>query len=94
MQRDESTQRDLLKRLRSVAGHVNGIERMVEEGKYCIDIIHQIEAVQSALNKVSVMLLDDHMHHCVTEAIESQDPSERERVLGEIRDVFAVRRKV
>jgi DNA-binding FrmR family transcriptional regulator len=94
MQRDETVQQELLKRLRSVAGHVSGVERMVEEGQYCIDVIHQIQAVQAALNKVSVLLLDDHMHHCVTDAIESQDPDDRERVLGEIRDVFAVRARI
>jgi DNA-binding FrmR family transcriptional regulator len=93
MQRDDATQEALLKRLRSVSGHVAGVERMVEDGKYCIDVIHQIQAIQAALNKVTVMLLDDHMHHCVTDAIESQDPGERERVLGEIRDVFAVRNR-
>jgi len=93
MERDEATQEALVKRLRSVSGHVNGVERMVEEGKYCIDVIHQIQAIQAALNKVTVMLLDDHMHHCVTDAIESQDQGERERVLGEIRDVFAVRNR-
>ena len=93
MERDGATQEALLKRLRSVAGHVSGVERMVEQGQYCIDVIHQIQAIQAALNKVSVMLLDDHMHHCVTGAIESQDPAERERVLGEIRDVFAVRNR-
>jgi CsoR family transcriptional regulator, copper-sensing transcriptional repressor len=93
MERDPVTQAALLRRLRSVSGHVNGVEKMVEEGKYCIDIIHQIQAVQSALNKVTGMLLDDHMHHCVTEAIQSRDPSERERVLGEIRDVFTVRNR-
>jgi DNA-binding FrmR family transcriptional regulator len=94
MEHDPATEEALLKRLRSVAGHVNGVERMIEDGKYCIDVIHQIQAIQAALNKVSVMLLDDHMHHCVTNAIESQDPAERERVLGEIRDVFAVRNRV
>lgn len=93
MERDEATQQELLKRLRSVSGHISGVQRMVDEGKYCIDVIHQIQAIQAALNKVTVMLLDDHMHHCVTGAIESQDPGERERVLGEIRDVFAVRNR-
>lgn len=85
---------DVLNRLRSIAGHVNGIVRMVEDDQYCIDVINQIQAVQAALNKVSVMVLDDHMHHCVTDAIRSQDPSERERVLTEIKQVFEKRAKV
>ncbi len=81
-------------RLKSVAGHVNGIARMVEEDTYCIDIIQQIQAVQAALAKVSVMVLDDHMHHCVTEAIRGEDPDERERVLTELKDVFTARGKL
>ncbi len=86
--RDDEFKRSVLNRLRSVAGHINGIARMVEEDQYCIDVIHQIQAVQAALNKVSLMLLDDHMHHCVTEAIRSNDPAEQERVLAELGEVF------
>jgi DNA-binding FrmR family transcriptional regulator len=86
--RDEEFKQAILKRLRSVAGHVNGVARMVEEDKYCIDVIHQIQAVQAALNKISVMVLDDHMHHCVSDAIRSTDPQEGERVIGELREVF------
>lgn len=85
---------DVLNRLRSISGHVNGIARMVEDQQYCIDVINQIQAVQAALNKVSVIVLDDHMHHCVTDAIRNEDPSERERVLNEIKEVFEKRAKV
>ncbi len=87
--RSEDLKRDVLNRLRSAAGHINGIARMVEEDTYCIDIIHQIEAVQAALNKISLLVLDDHMRHCVTRAIRSGDHAEAERVLGELREVFA-----
>jgi DNA-binding FrmR family transcriptional regulator len=86
--RDEEFKQAILKRLRSVAGHVNGVARMVEDDQYCIDVIHQIQAVQAALNKISVMVLDDHMHHCVSDAIRSTDPQEGERVIGELREVF------
>lgn len=85
---------EVLNRLRSAAGHLNGVVRMVEDRQYCVDVINQIQAVQAALNKVSVIVLDDHMHHCVTDAIRSQDPVERERVLTEIKEVFAKRAKV
>ena len=94
MPRDEEFKRDVLNRLRSVAGHVNGIARMVEEDQYCIDVINQVQAVQAALNKVSLLVLDDHMHTCVTEAIRSDDPDERERVLSEIRTVFEAKGKL
>ncbi len=87
-ERPDALKRDVLNRLRSIAGHVNGIARMVEDDKYCVDVIHQIEAVQSALDRVSLLVLDDHMHHCVTNAIRSGDPAEGERVLAELREVF------
>ena len=58
----------LLKRLRRVEGQVRGIERMVEDDRYCIDVLTQIGAIQAALDKVGLGLLDDHVHHCVMEA--------------------------
>ncbi len=87
-QRPEALQQDISNRLRSIAGHINGISRMVEDDKYCIDVIHQIDAVKKALDKVSLLLLDDHMHHCVTDALVSGEAAEGERVLGELREVF------
>ena len=55
----------LLKRLRRVEGQVRGIERMVEDERYCIDVLTQISAVQAALDKVALGLLDGHARHCV-----------------------------
>ena len=83
----------IIARLRSVEGHVRGVARMVEEGAYCVDVVHQIDAVQKALRKVSTLLLDRHLHHCATEAIRGDDPAERERVLGELLDVFEAGRR-
>lgn len=59
---------DLLKRLRRAEGQVRGIARMVEEDTYCIDILTQVSAATSALEKVALSLLDDHLSHCVAEA--------------------------
>jgi DNA-binding FrmR family transcriptional regulator len=81
------------KRLRTIQGHVGGIARMVDDGEYCIDVIRQIQAVQAALTKVSQMVLEDHMHHCLINVIQGDDPAERERVLGEIADVFQTANK-
>jgi DNA-binding FrmR family transcriptional regulator len=78
----------ILARLKSVEGHVRGVQRMVEEGVYCVDVVHQIEAVQKALGKVSALVLERHLHHCATAAIRGEDPEERERVIGELLDVF------
>jgi DNA-binding FrmR family transcriptional regulator len=55
----------LLSRLRRIEGQVRGIERMVEEDRYCIDVLTQISAVQAALDKVGLGLLDGHAHHCM-----------------------------
>lgn len=79
---------EILNRLKSIEGHVRGIQRMVESGEYCIDIVHQIIAVQRALQKVNGMVLDRHLRTCVTTALRGDDPNERERVIGEILDVF------
>jgi len=84
---DETTTQ-ILNRLKSIEGHVRGIERMVENGDYCIDIVNQVLAVQRALEKVNAMVLDRHLHTCVTTAIRGDDPDERERVIGEILSVF------
>ena len=79
---------DLLLRLKSIAGHIKGVEKMVTEDAYCIDIISQVQAIQAALNKVNVQILDDHLHSCVITAIRGDDATERERMLGEISSVF------
>jgi CsoR family transcriptional regulator, copper-sensing transcriptional repressor len=60
-----ATKDQLLNRLRRIEGQVGGLERMVEEDRYCIDILTQISAVQAALDKVALGLMDDHAHHCV-----------------------------
>lgn len=84
------TQQDAVQRLASAAGHIRGIERMVADDAYCIDVIKQIQAVQAALNKVSTLLLDNHLRTCVTTAIQGDDATEREKMLQEITSVFAV----
>ena len=85
--KDEATA-DILNRLKSIEGHVRGVHRMIEEGDYCMDIVNQILAVQHALRKVNGMVLDRHLHTCVTTALGGDDPQERERVIGEIMGVF------
>lgn len=79
---------NILNRLKSIEGHVRGIERMVENGDYCVDVVNQILAVQRALQKVNAMVLDRHLRTCVTTAIRGDNPDERERVIGEIMGVF------
>lgn len=90
---DALTKKSVNQRLVSAAGHINGIARMVDDDQYCIDVIKQIQAVQAALNKVSTMILDNHLHTCVTTAVRGDDPDERERVLQEVTSVFNVTNK-
>lgn len=81
-------------RLKTAEGHLRGIIRMADEDAYCIDIIRQIQAVQSALNKVSAEILEDHLHSCVITAVQGDNAQERERVLKEISGVFEMSQKV
>ncbi len=83
-----------IRRLKTVEGHIRGIERMVEQEAYCIDILRQIQAVQAALNKISTTILEEHLHSCLITAVRGDDPDERERVLREIADVFETATKV
>jgi DNA-binding FrmR family transcriptional regulator len=83
-----------LRRLKTIEGHLRGVVRMVEEDSYCIDVIRQIQAVESALNKVSAQILENHLNSCVTTAIQGNNPKERERVLKEITEVFEMSTKV
>lgn len=76
------------RRLKSIEGHVRGITRMADEGAYCIDVIQQVRAVQAALDKVTELILEDHLSSCLVTAIRGEDPDARERVLSEVLDVF------
>ncbi|MHB8134793.1 MAG: metal-sensitive transcriptional regulator [Anaerolineaceae bacterium] len=85
---------DVLHRLKITEGHLRGIQRMVEEDTYCIDIIRQIQAVQSSLNKISAKLLEGHLNSCLITAVRGDDPLEQERVLKEINEVFEAANKI
>lgn len=91
---DDTTKKDVTRRLASAAGHLKGIERMVHEDTYCIDVIKQVQAVQAALNKVSNLMLDNHLRTCMTTAIRGDDPEERERMLQEVTSVFDMSAKL
>lgn len=71
---------DLLKRLRRAEGQVRGLQRMVEEDTYCIDILTQVSAATKALERVALALLDDHLNHCVAEAAAEGGPVAQEKL--------------
>ncbi len=89
--RDSKLKKDLLNRLKSIEGHLRGVQRMVEEEQYCVDVLNQTAAVRKALEKVDVMILEGHLESCVTTAIRGDDPAERERVLRELLMLFGQR---
>ncbi len=71
---------DLLTRLRRIEGQARGLQRMVDEDQYCIDILTQVSAMTSALRSVSIALVEDHLHHCVVEAARAGDDEARSKV--------------
>jgi DNA-binding FrmR family transcriptional regulator len=75
----------LLTRLRRLEGQVRGVEKMIEEDRYCIDVVTQITAVEAALDKVALELLEDHAKHCVIGADESQQDERTEELMAAVR---------
>jgi DNA-binding FrmR family transcriptional regulator len=83
---------DLIKRLHRIEGQVRGIERMLEDDRYCIDVLTQIAAVNTALESLAFRILDQHVNHCVSDALASGDPAaaaEKSRELLEAVQRFA-----
>ena len=78
-----------LKRLRRIEGQVRGLARMVEDDRYCIDVVTQISAVRAALRKLEEEVLRDHVGHCVEHAIASGDAAEQRAKVAELMDVLA-----
>ena len=85
---DDQTKAGVIRRLQSAEGHVRGIQRMVEEDKYCIEVLKQVEAVQAAMGRINEIILDQHLRTCVTTAIRGDEPERREAVISEILEVF------
>jgi DNA-binding FrmR family transcriptional regulator len=73
---------DYLKRLRRIEGQVRGLQRMIDEDTYCIDVLTQVSAVTKALQSVAVGLLDQHVRHCVSHAV-LDDPAHADRMVTE-----------
>jgi DNA-binding FrmR family transcriptional regulator len=76
-------------RLRRIAGQVAGIERMIDEDRYCVDVLLQIAAVRAALDKVGKVLLESHVETCVATALASGKRKERDQKIAELMDVFS-----
>ncbi len=80
-----ATKEQLLKRVRRIKGQAGGVERMIEEDRYCVDVLTQISAIQAALDKVALGLIDDHARHCVIEGHGEGTPEEMtEELMGAV----------
>ena len=79
-----ATKDQLLKRLRRIEGQVRGVQGMVEDDRYCIDVLTQISAVQAALDKVALGLLDDHARHCVIDGPDAQKDERTEELMSAV----------
>jgi DNA-binding FrmR family transcriptional regulator len=85
---DGETKAKALGRLRRIEGQVQGIQRMLEEEKYCVDILLQLAAVQGAVEQVQKLVLGQHIESCVSDAIRSGNPRDRQKKVGELLEVF------
>lgn len=88
-----STQTDIYKRLRRVEGQVRGITQMVEDDRYCIDIIHQIQAARAALGRVEEAVLQQHAETCVKDAIKSGTKADQNQKIEELLDLISKSRR-
>jgi DNA-binding FrmR family transcriptional regulator len=86
---NQSTKASCIKRLSRIEGQVRGLSRMVEDDRYCIDIVTQLSAVRAALRRVEQEILRDHVGHCVKQAMQSDDREDQDRKVQELIDVLA-----
>lgn len=85
---EPETRQKAAARLKRIEGQVRGIQKMVDEGRYCPDILTQLASVHAALRGVGKVLMRSHLQHCVTNALRSGDPVEAERTYDEMMDLM------
>ncbi|WP_318035466.1 metal-sensitive transcriptional regulator [Brevundimonas sanguinis] len=83
------TKPKVLNRLSRIEGQVRGISRMVEDDRYCVDLLTQLQAVRAALHRVETEVLRDHLDHCVMGAMTGDDPEDRKAKAGELIELLA-----
>lgn len=76
-------------RIRRIVGQVAAIERMLDEDRYCVDVLLQVAAVRAALDGLGKVLLQSHVEHCVTDALASGRPQDRQKKIAELMEVFS-----
>lgn len=88
LHQEPAAKKRLVSRLRRIEGQIRGLQRMVEEERYCPEILTQVAAVQASLRSAAEVLLQDHLRHCVTEALRSGDAADAESMYAELTDLF------
>ncbi|NSL51010.1 metal-sensing transcriptional repressor [Bacillus sp. P2(2020)] len=86
--RSENEKKRLLNRLKRIEGQVRGVQKMIEENRYCIDVLVQISAINAALKKVGLTMLEQHTHHCVADAIQNGNGKESIEELMKVIEQF------
>lgn len=86
--RDRGTQDNMLLRLRRVEGQVRGVQKMVEEQRYCPDVLVQMSAIHESLRAVERILMKNHLQHCATEALRSGDDKQAQKTYDELTELF------
>jgi len=84
---------DATKRAAYIAGHINGIHKMLQDGRYCIDVIKQIDAVEGSLIKLKETILENHLNHCVVDTIKNGSPRQRSSAINELLEVYKTQSK-
>ena len=84
----QTLKKKILNRMNYILGHLQGIKKMLESDKYCIDIIQQNEAVIAALKKINEILLENHLNTCVTDAIKHKNEKQRKKQIKELLEIF------
>ena len=82
---EQDTRDECLKRLNYIEGHLDGIRRMIQQDKYCVDVLKQTYAVRKAIEKLELLMLDGHMHTCVVEGIKD---GREEQIVGELVELY------
>jgi DNA-binding FrmR family transcriptional regulator len=86
---NDDRKKTLAARLGRIEGQVRGVARMIEEDRYCIDVLTQVQAIKAALHKVEEEVLRDHVHHCVGRAFEAGDPADKQQKVEELVSVVS-----
>lgn len=85
MNQNKTTKQSALHRIKIIQGHIKSIQKMIEDDKYCVDIVHQSRAVQKALKNLDLLIIEDHLKHCVVEQIKN---NEEKRTTDELLTLF------